>query len=36
MGVGLSSMNIGEEISMQVEAMHQFAEDVLPNFRAEP
>jgi hypothetical protein len=36
MGVGLSSMNIGEEISMHVAAMHQFAEDVVPNFQAEP
>jgi hypothetical protein len=29
-------MVIGKEISVQVEAMHQFAEDVVPNFQAEP
>lgn len=29
-------MNFGEEIFMQVEAMHQFAEDVVANLQAEP
>jgi hypothetical protein len=29
-------MNNGEDISIHVEAMHQFAENVVPNFQAVP